>query len=366
MRTAARGCGGARTRSSRSGCRTARGRTPSRSSARGRGRDGREALSSRSVIERYSVRAISSTVCSPCACRSGRPASPTSSASPVSTSHGSSAARWSVTRYAWCATRVAGGGDRLDLRVAELDDLSVLERRDARTRRPRPPGRYAVAPVRATSSAMPETWSACTCVSSTATIGAPCASASAMYSSTRSTCGSTTAKFGCVVQPNRYDAHAVSSLSNCRKNTPTSRRRIHERLDKLSTDLLNSKENMTSEKAKSALFEAIAVMGKAFASPVRLELLDLLAQAPRTVDELARASGQSTANTSQHLQALHAAGMVTRAREGTSVRYALAGRRGAVAVAGAARRLGRPAGRGRACRPRLPRRRRSTRSAARS
>src|SRR3954468_4906160 len=76
---------------------------------------------------------------------------------------------------------------------------------------------------------------------------------------------------------------------------------------------------------KSALFEAIALMGKAFASPVRLELLDLLAQAPRTVEELARASGQSTANTSQHLQALRAAGMVSRAREGTRVRYALAG-----------------------------------------
>src|SRR4051812_50122422 len=66
-------------------------------------------------------------------------------------------------------------------------------------------------------------------------------------------------------------------------------------------------------------------MGKAFASPVRLELLDLLAQAPRTVEELARTSGQSTANTSQHLQALHAAGMVTRTREGTRVRYAIAG-----------------------------------------
>jgi rhodanese-related sulfurtransferase len=76
---------------------------------------------------------------------------------------------------------------------------------------------------------------------------------------------------------------------------------------------------------KDALFEAIALMGKAFASPRRLELLDLLAQAPRTVDDLARASEQSMANTSQHLQALHAAGMVTRTREGTSVRYALAG-----------------------------------------
>jgi rhodanese-related sulfurtransferase/DNA-binding HxlR family transcriptional regulator len=76
---------------------------------------------------------------------------------------------------------------------------------------------------------------------------------------------------------------------------------------------------------KDTLFEAIALMGKAFASPVRLELLDLLAQAPRTVEELARTSEQSTANTSQHLQALHAAGMVTRTREGTRVRYALAG-----------------------------------------
>ena len=80
-----------------------------------------------------------------------------------------------------------------------------------------------------------------------------------------------------------------------------------------------------SRRAKDALFEAIAVMGKAFASPVRLELLDLLAQAPRTVDELARASGQATANASQHLQALHAAGLVSRERDGTRVRYALAG-----------------------------------------
>jgi rhodanese-related sulfurtransferase len=81
---------------------------------------------------------------------------------------------------------------------------------------------------------------------------------------------------------------------------------------------------MGSRPEKDALFEAIALMGKAFASPRRLELLDLLGQAPRTVDELARASEQSTANTSQHLQALHAAGMVTRAREGTSVRYSIA------------------------------------------
>src|SRR5919201_476393 len=61
---------------------------------------------------------------------------------------------------------------------------------------------------------------------------------------------------------------------------------------------------MGSRAEKSALFDSIALMGKAFASPVRLELLDLLAQTPRTVDELARASDQSTANTSQHVLAL--------------------------------------------------------------
>src|SRR3954447_23476276 len=82
---------------------------------------------------------------------------------------------------------------------------------------------------------------------------------------------------------------------------------------------------MRSREAKDTLFEAIALMGKAFASPVRLELLDLLAQAPRTVEELARASGEAAANTPHHLQALRAAGMVSRAREGTRVRYALAG-----------------------------------------
>ena len=82
---------------------------------------------------------------------------------------------------------------------------------------------------------------------------------------------------------------------------------------------------MASRQTKEALFEAIAVMGKAFASPRRLELIDLLAQGPRGVDELARASGQSIANASQHLQAVHAAGVVTRRRDGTRVEYALAG-----------------------------------------
>lgn len=82
---------------------------------------------------------------------------------------------------------------------------------------------------------------------------------------------------------------------------------------------------MSTRQTKDALFEAIAVMGKAFASPRRLELIDLLAQGARGVEQLARASGQSVANASQHLQALHAAGVVTRERDGTRVNYSLAG-----------------------------------------
>jgi rhodanese-related sulfurtransferase/predicted transcriptional regulator len=81
---------------------------------------------------------------------------------------------------------------------------------------------------------------------------------------------------------------------------------------------------VVAQERKHALFEAIALMGKGFASPVRLEFLDLLAQAPRTVQELARTSQQSTANASQHLQALQAAGLVSRRRHRTSVYYALA------------------------------------------
>jgi len=77
--------------------------------------------------------------------------------------------------------------------------------------------------------------------------------------------------------------------------------------------------------AKDALFDAIALLGKALASPRRLELLDLLAQGPRSVEGLARACEQSNANTSQHLQALHTAGIVSRRREGNRVRYDLAG-----------------------------------------
>lgn len=74
---------------------------------------------------------------------------------------------------------------------------------------------------------------------------------------------------------------------------------------------------------KVAVFEQIARIGRATASPVRLELLDLLAQAPRTVDALARQTGQSVATTSHHLQVLRHARLVEASKAGLYVTYRL-------------------------------------------
>jgi rhodanese-related sulfurtransferase len=76
--------------------------------------------------------------------------------------------------------------------------------------------------------------------------------------------------------------------------------------------------------AKTALFDEFARVGKALASGRRIELLDVLANGERTVEGLAGESGLSVANTSQHLQVLRHAGLVTARRAGTSVYYRLA------------------------------------------
>lgn len=75
---------------------------------------------------------------------------------------------------------------------------------------------------------------------------------------------------------------------------------------------------------KNAVYAALAGVGKTVASPVRVELLDLLAQGDRTVEELARLSGQTVANASQHLQMLLRARLVERSKEGLFARYRLA------------------------------------------
>lgn len=79
-----------------------------------------------------------------------------------------------------------------------------------------------------------------------------------------------------------------------------------------------------TRQAKEALFELIAQVAQAIANPHRLELMDLLVQAPRTVEQLAETSALSIANASQHLQRLKRAGLVNSERRGTSMRYYLA------------------------------------------
>ena len=82
-----------------------------------------------------------------------------------------------------------------------------------------------------------------------------------------------------------------------------------------------------SRRFKDSVYEQFARVGKAVASPRRLELLDLLYQGPRTVDELSRQADQSLANTSHHLQVLRAARLVEAEREGLFVTYRLADER---------------------------------------
>lgn len=75
---------------------------------------------------------------------------------------------------------------------------------------------------------------------------------------------------------------------------------------------------------KDLLYEQFSRVGKAVANPHRLELLDLLAQRERTVEELAQHASLSIANTSQHLQALRRASLVEVRREGPYAYYRLA------------------------------------------
>ncbi|MEX1094011.1 MAG: metalloregulator ArsR/SmtB family transcription factor [Acidimicrobiia bacterium] len=81
---------------------------------------------------------------------------------------------------------------------------------------------------------------------------------------------------------------------------------------------------MLPRRFKDSVYEQFARLGKAVASPRRLELLDLLGQGPRTVEELARQAGQSLPNTSHHLQVLRTARLVEAERKGLFVTYRLA------------------------------------------
>lgn len=82
---------------------------------------------------------------------------------------------------------------------------------------------------------------------------------------------------------------------------------------------------MADRATKDALFAEFAAVGKALGSPKRLELLDLLAQGSRSVDDLARAAGLGLSTCSAHLQVLRESGLVVSRRDGKRVRYTLAG-----------------------------------------
>ena len=81
---------------------------------------------------------------------------------------------------------------------------------------------------------------------------------------------------------------------------------------------------MSTATAKAHLFDALASVAKALGNGRRAELVDILAQGERHVDELATEIGQSVANTSQHLQVLLGAGLVRSRRMGTKIFYSLA------------------------------------------
>ena len=79
--------------------------------------------------------------------------------------------------------------------------------------------------------------------------------------------------------------------------------------------------------AKAALFDAFASVAQALGSGRRAEIVDVLAQGERPVDEIADEIAQSVANTSQHLQVLARVGLVRSRRQGTRVYYRLASER---------------------------------------
>lgn len=76
---------------------------------------------------------------------------------------------------------------------------------------------------------------------------------------------------------------------------------------------------------KAELYEQLARAGKALGSGKRLELIDLLSQGSRSVADLAATAGLGLTTASMHLKALREAGLVATTREGTTIRYRLAG-----------------------------------------
>jgi rhodanese-related sulfurtransferase/DNA-binding HxlR family transcriptional regulator len=84
---------------------------------------------------------------------------------------------------------------------------------------------------------------------------------------------------------------------------------------------------MADRAAKDELFDGFAEVARALSSGRRAEIIDVLAQGERSVEEIATEIDQSVANTSHHLRTLARAGLVTTRREGTRIYYGLASAR---------------------------------------
>jgi rhodanese-related sulfurtransferase/predicted transcriptional regulator len=82
---------------------------------------------------------------------------------------------------------------------------------------------------------------------------------------------------------------------------------------------------MSTDALKHSLYESLAKVGQALASANRLQLLEFIAQAERSVEELATMTGLTIANASQHLQTLRQAGLVVPRKDGQRVFYSIAG-----------------------------------------
>jgi rhodanese-related sulfurtransferase len=85
--------------------------------------------------------------------------------------------------------------------------------------------------------------------------------------------------------------------------------------------------DMADRAAKDELYDGFAEVAKALSSGRRAEIVDLLAQGERSVEEIAIEIGQSVANTSHHLRALSRAGLVVTRRQGTRIYYGLSSER---------------------------------------
>jgi DNA-binding transcriptional ArsR family regulator/rhodanese-related sulfurtransferase len=120
-----------------------------------------------------------------------------------------------------------------------------------------------------------------------------------------------------------------------RSSAPASRRRGFERalkrctrhppqVGKMDIFSVSMEFNGNQDSARAALAEALALPAKGLGHPKRLEIMEILAQGERSVEDLSQAAGLGLTTTSAHLQTLRRCGLVARRREGTRIHYRLA------------------------------------------